>query len=132
MKNKLKNFILLFLSVYILMSCGSSDTPVKNVEDNVSTGNELTIVANVTINPEFKDELMKTFQVIVNATRKEPGNISYGLYENTQDPLKFTFVEKWKSQDAINTHNNSAHFQEFVKAVEGKAELEVMVLKQKF
>lgn len=92
---------------------------------------ELAIVAHVTVKPEFKEEMMKAFEAVVEGTRKEPGNISYILYQDANDPLKYTFVEIWESQAAIDAHNNSAHFQEFAKAVEGKADLDVRVMKQK-
>ncbi|NDV54545.1 antibiotic biosynthesis monooxygenase [Parabacteroides sp. 52] len=102
--------------------------PAKTV---VHSG-ELTIVAHVTVKSAYKDDLMKAFKTVVDATRKEAGNVSYVLLEDVNNPLKFTFVEVWKSQEAIDIHNNSDHFKAFVKAVEGKADLEVSVLKAKF
>jgi quinol monooxygenase YgiN len=54
------------------------------------------------------------------------------VFEDVSNPLKLTFIETWKSQDAINSHNDSAHFKGFVKAVDGKATLEANVLKQNF
>jgi len=46
--------------------------------------------------------------------------------------LKFVFFEMWKSKAAIDEHNKTVHFNNFVKAVEGKATLEASTLKQKF
>ncbi len=90
-------------------------------------------MALVTIKPEHKEELLKVFQAVVEETRKEAGNVSYGLYENVSDPNKYTFIEVWKSQQAIDSHNTSVHFQAFVKAIDGKVEsLAVDVLKAKF
>ena len=100
------------------------------MKENFQHG-ELVIIANVIIIPEYKDELLKAFEAVVEGTHKEPGNISYNLYEDTSNPFRFTFVEIWKSKEAINEHNGSSHFQEFAKAVEGKADLEVYTLKQK-
>ncbi|MDR2927346.1 MAG: antibiotic biosynthesis monooxygenase [Cytophagaceae bacterium] len=96
-----------------------------------TTENELTIVAHVRVYPEYKDELAPAFRAIVEGTRKESGNISYILYEDIDNPLNLTFVEEWKSKEAIEAHNKSVHFLEFAKAVEGKADLDVVVLKQK-
>jgi quinol monooxygenase YgiN len=95
------------------------------------SGDELLIIANVTAKAEYKDELMKALEKVVEGTRKEAGNISYDLYVDTSDPLKFTIVEIWKSQDAINIHNETSHFKEFVKAIDGKVALDVKTLKQK-
>lgn len=92
---------------------------------------KLLIIANVVTKAEYKDALMKAFEKVVEGTRKEAGNISYDLYVDTTNPLKFTIVEIWKSQQAIDIHNETPHFKEFVKAVDGKAELEVSILKQK-
>lgn len=97
----------------------------------LKSGDELLIIANVTAKAEYKDELMKAFEKVVEGTRKEAGNVSYDLYVDTSNPLKFTIVEVWKSQDAINIHNETEHFKEFVKAVDGKADLDVKTLKQK-
>jgi quinol monooxygenase YgiN len=81
--------------------------------------------------PEYKAELLEAIKACVDATRQEPGNVSYDLYEDVSDPLKLTFIETWKSQAAIDAHNSSAHFQTFAAAAEGKAALSVGVLRHK-
>lgn len=100
--------------------------------ERTAGADELVIVAHVTVKPDFKDEMLKAFEAVVEGTRKEPGNISYILYQDVNDPLKFTFVEIWKSQAAIEAHNNSAHFQAFAQTVAGKADLDVRTMKHKF
>jgi len=101
--------------------------------DNQAVKDEtLTIVATVTVKPEFKEEVLKAVKTVVGATRKEPDCISYKLFEDVSNPLKFVFIETWKSQAAIDSHNKSAHLNAFVKAIEGKTTLEVQTLKQKF
>ena len=92
----------------------------------------LTIVATVTVRAEFKDDILKSIKTVVDATRREPGNIFYDVYEDVANPLKFVFIETWKSQAAIDAHNKTTHFNDFIKAVEGKATLEANILKQKF
>jgi quinol monooxygenase YgiN len=92
----------------------------------------LTIVANITVKSEYKDDVLKAIKTVVDATRKESGNIFYDVFEDVKNPLKFTFIETWKSQSAIDFHNNSVHFREFAKFVDGKADLDVTILKQKF
>jgi len=101
--------------------------------DNKAVNEEtLTIVATVTVKPEYKEDVLKAIKTVVDATRKEPGNIFYDVFEDVKNPLKFVFIETWKSQEAIAAHNNSAHFKDFVKAVDGKATLEATTLRQKF
>lgn len=92
---------------------------------------ELKIVAVITVKTEFKAELEKVFRTVVDETRKESGNVSYDLHQDSQNPLKYTILEVWKSQTAIDEHNASAHFKAFVSAVDGKIDsLTVDVIKQ--
>ena len=101
--------------------------------DNQAVKDEpLTIVATVTVKPEFKEDVLKAIKTVVDATRKESGCIFYDVFENVNNPLKFTFIETWKSQSAIDSHKKSVHFNDFVKAIEGKATLEADTFRQKF
>lgn len=84
--------------------------------------NELKIIAVVSLKQEYKDEVIKAIHKVVDATRNEEGNISYELCENINKPLEVTILEVWKSQEAIDFHNASPHFNDFVKAIEGKVD----------
>ena len=92
----------------------------------------LTIVATVTVKPEFGEDVLKAIKTVVDATRKEPGCIFYDVFEDINNSMKFVFIEIWKSQAAIDSHFRSTHFNDFVKAVEGKATLEANTFRQKF
>jgi len=102
------------------------------------TGNQvvkdetLSIVATVIVKPEFREDVLKAMKTVVDATVKEPGCIFYDVYEDINNPLKFVFIETWKSKAAIDSHNKTAHFNDFIKAVDGKATLEASILRQKF
>ncbi|KAA6304954.1 hypothetical protein EZS27_043395, partial [termite gut metagenome] len=66
---------------------------------------ELKIIATVVVKSSFQNEMEKVFRTVVDETRKEAGNISYELHQDIQNPLKYTILEVWKSQDAIDKHN---------------------------
>ncbi|GAB6395561.1 MAG: antibiotic biosynthesis monooxygenase [Bacteroidales bacterium] len=91
----------------------------------------LVIVATVTIHDGYKDELLNAFRDVIAATRQEEGCISYNVYEDVSNPSTLTFIEYWASQSAIDRHNQTAHLQGFVKALEGKAHLSATVMKHK-
>lgn len=92
---------------------------------------ELKIVATITVKSDNKEEVLVALQNVVNATRKEEGNVSYDLHQNIVNPLEYTILEVWKSQEAIDLHNASTHFDEFKKAIAGKIEgLKVDIIKQ--
>jgi len=122
-----------FFKKGVLISLFCSLFFLGSFADNKAAHDEtLTIVATVIVKPEYKDDVLKAIKTVVDATRKEPGNIFYDVFEDINNPLKFIFLETWKSQAAIDSHNKAAHFNDFIKAVEGKASLEASTLRQKF
>ncbi|MDR1919388.1 MAG: antibiotic biosynthesis monooxygenase [Tannerellaceae bacterium] len=133
MKKGIKKHVLYgFLgSLLFLCSCAPGAKQQEATEE-VNPADKLTIVATITILPEFKEEVLPVIQAVVAGTRTEPGNISYDVFEDVNNPLRFTFIEHWKSQSAIEAHNASPHFLEFVKGIEGKAEVGAITMKQKF
>jgi quinol monooxygenase YgiN len=131
MKTILKSGFLLpaiCLTVSFIAACTSS--PSKRECSGKDAG--LVIVAHVTTSAEYQADVEKAFQAVVAATRQEEGCGSYVLYQHNDNPLKYTFVEEWASQAAINAHNNSAHYKTFAAATSGKAEVEVYVMKKKY
>lgn len=83
---------------------------------------ELKIVATIVVKAEFQTELEKVFRTVVDETRKEEGSISYELHKDVKNPLRYTILEVWKSQEAIDEHNESAHFKAFANAIGDKIE----------
>ncbi len=91
------------------------------------------IVAELEIDPGFKEALIPVLRTLVASSRAEAGNALYDLTENTEQPGHFFFIEEWKSQEAIDTHAATPHFQGFVAAIEGKAKkLVITTLKNVF
>jgi quinol monooxygenase YgiN len=134
MKKGIKSSVLfgIFCSLVLLASCTSTGKDKETAPPDAGGAEALTIVANVSVYPEFKDELLAAIEAVVKATRQEEGNISYDVFEDINNPLRFTFIETWKSSGAIAAHNASIHFAEFARALENKADLEAFTLKQKF
>ena len=119
MKKSVNIYLMLgiMFSVFVFSSCKTSPAggeaqkaPVAN-----ATGQELIIVAHISVYPEHREEILKALEA-----------------EDTSNPLKFTIIEYWKSQQAINEHNATAHFNEFVKIIGGKADLDVHTMKHKY
>lgn len=92
---------------------------------------ELKIIATIVIKKEYKEELEKVFHTVVDETRKEPGNVSYALHQDTKNAQKYVILEVWKNQEAIDLHNNTPHFKSFAAAINGKIEgLEIDIVKE--
>jgi len=116
---KAKFFLFLLTATFLAVSCCNT---AKNV---VSESNQLQneqnmkkiIAAHLTLKPEKIALFLNFTTALIEKSRTEEGNISYTLYQNPNDPLKFLFFEEWKSQDAIDIHFATEHFQEFDKTI---------------
>lgn len=74
----------------------------------------ITIVARCSVKADKVEDLVELALDLVKASRSETGNVSYDFYADLADPAKFTFVEVWKDQAAIDLHNATPHFRGFV------------------
>lgn len=87
------------------------------------------IAATVAVKPEHREALLPEFEKVVAASRAEAGNVFYHLHQEIGNPNRFVFFEHWQSQAAVDEHGASAHFQAFVKALEGKTDqLDIVLL----
>ncbi len=68
------------------------------------------IIAKIPVTAEKLPEFKALGAELVEKSRAEAGNVSYSLNVSNADPLLLTFIEFWKDQDAIDSHNNSEHF----------------------
>ncbi|WP_277510653.1 MULTISPECIES: putative quinol monooxygenase [unclassified Ereboglobus] len=83
---------------------------------------EFKIIATLVAKEANKDEVRNALTAVVDGTRKEAGNISYVLHQDTTNPLKYTIIEVWKNQEAIDLHNKSAHFLAFAGTIKDKVD----------
>lgn len=106
----------------------AESTPQVVIEKTVELpGDALRIVAIVTVKDEaFVADFEKAAAAVVAGSRAEEGCIYYELGKSNT-PLTYAFIEVWKSQEAIDIHNETAHFKAFVEAINGKADLSVCV-----
>jgi quinol monooxygenase YgiN len=76
-----------------------------------------TIVARVKVKEEKVKDFLELTKPLVEATRNEPGCISYELFQSASDPSSFIFYEEYKDDSAFNAHGNSDHFKTFAAGV---------------
>lgn len=70
----------------------------------------LKIVAKVKVKASEVENFKAMAKELVEKSRAEAGNVSYALNESVDDPATLAFIEFWKDQDAIDTHNATEHF----------------------
>ena len=74
----------------------------------------ITIIAKFNVLNGSVDEFKKCAVNVVRDTRKEKGNLAYKIYQSREDATKFTFIEEWLNDTAIEQHNNAKHFLQFL------------------
>ena len=72
------------------------------------------IIARRLVREECVEEYLRLTKELVSASQAEPGCITYTLNRCMENPRQFSFIEIWKDQDAIDTHNASGHFTRIV------------------
>ncbi|AVH69388.1 putative quinol monooxygenase [Nostoc sp. 'Lobaria pulmonaria (5183) cyanobiont'] len=83
------------------------------------TNQTIRIVAHIIALPNKVEELKAVLLELIEPTRQEAGAIEYKLLQNQNDPTDFTFVEEWTSDEVLNTHLDSPHFQAVAAKLEG-------------
>jgi len=61
---------------------------------------------------EEREEIAKTLRALAEASRKEPGCISYIPHQLEDDPDTVIIYEQYKDPQALAAHRASTHFQE--------------------
>lgn len=84
-----------------LISCNQ---PTKKMNENA-----LTVVALLETSADNAEELKKVCLGLIEPSRKDEGCISYELYQDTTNPGKFTFIEKWESKELLEAHIKAPH-----------------------
>lgn len=74
----------------------------------------ITIIAKRYVKADKIEEFKTLACDLVAASQNEDGCISYGLYQDMQNPQILTFIEIWRNQAAIDAHNSSSHFNDIV------------------
>lgn len=68
------------------------------------------IVAKMPVAPENVEKFVALASELIEASRKEEGNICYSLNADKKDPNTLVFTECWKDKEAIRFHNHTEHF----------------------
>lgn len=68
------------------------------------------LVATLTIKPGSLPDFIDAARTCIEATRQEPGCISYDLHQSQTDENTLVFVERWEDQASLDGHFNAEHF----------------------
>lgn len=74
---------------------------------------ELQVVAFTKLKPECIETAKPHAIKLIEATKKEEGNLKYDWYEDIKEPGSGAAIEKFKSMEAFQAHVNSDHIKEY-------------------
>jgi len=66
------------------------------------------------IKKEYRASFLEEAGRAVESAKAEEGNLEYRLFEAIDEPNTFFTIEKWKNEEAVESHKNSAHFLHFI------------------
>lgn len=77
----------------------------------------ITIIADFDVKCGKEKDFIGFARECVTNTKKEAGCLSYRVYVSENDGTKFTFIEEWANETAVEKHNSSRHFKMFIDSV---------------
>ncbi len=77
----------------------------------------IVVVGRVTTDPSKRAQLIEVAQKVAAASREEAGCIDYRVFEDTEQPNRFVFVEEWQDEEALQQHFRTPHIAEFMGAI---------------
>lgn len=133
----MKYFLTLTLIILFGMNSCNQQTPASKGLDEKSpkvvlTGDELKIVAEITLKPDAFEAMKPIFEKVIAGSQSEEGCIYYDLHQDITDTTntKYVMVEIWKDQKAIDSHNETQHFKTFKQSSQGYIDsMRVSILK---
>jgi quinol monooxygenase YgiN len=78
----------------------------------------IVVVGRVRTDMEKREDLVRVARAVAEASRAEPGCISYRVYEDIDTPNDFVFVEEWESDTALQRHFATSHVTDFMSAIQ--------------
>lgn len=76
------------------------------------------LIARFKVAADKADTAIQAVQQCVGPSRAESGCISYVPHQDLADPGQFFFIEHWRSQEDLDRHMQTPHFQTLAAALE--------------
>ncbi|MDO4870316.1 MAG: putative quinol monooxygenase [Bacillota bacterium] len=76
------------------------------------------IICKRKIEPAYFEEIFKLYRdTVAPHSRREPGNISYELYQDIDDPYTLILIEEWESEACETYHQQTSHYKKLAEAM---------------
>ncbi|HVP77183.1 MAG TPA: putative quinol monooxygenase [Thermodesulfobacteriota bacterium] len=78
----------------------------------------VTVVARIKAKRKYIDRVKQELAELIAPTRREPGCLTYDLYQNVDNRSLFLFHEIWESQALLEEHSKSERLKAYRQATE--------------
>ncbi|WBX75127.1 putative quinol monooxygenase [Tenacibaculum ovolyticum] len=75
------------------------------------------IVAQISVKKEFNTEFLDFAEIMVAKSNNEDGCITYRLNKDVYNDSEYIFYEEYINKEAIDFHNTSSHFIDFINKI---------------
>jgi quinol monooxygenase YgiN len=75
---------------------------------------ELQVIARHTAADGMRDAVLAILPKLIEASRKEPGNLAFDAYLDIADPQSYVLLERYTSRAAFAAHRETPHFKELM------------------
>lgn len=72
------------------------------------------VSGTVSLDPANTDTFLAALKPLVDATRAEDGNVSYGFYADPFETGTYRIFEEWENQAAVDAHMEADHMSAFM------------------
>ncbi|MEB3282457.1 MAG: putative quinol monooxygenase [Lyngbya sp.] len=77
----------------------------------------LVLAGRYKIKPEKRERFLELAKPGLEQSPKEPGNISYFLYEDIEDSNCFLYFEEWQDREALKEHLQQPYITPLIKEI---------------
>ena len=79
--------------------------------------NSVTLVVHFQVSPDHLEEARELFAQHESDGRNDRGNLEFRVFQDCDEPTRFTSVETWVNQEAISDHDATDHHDQFLAAL---------------
>ncbi len=76
------------------------------------------IIAVITVRPEYAQRAADMLPALIDASRRDAGNVEYDIQPDALNAGTFIAQECWQDQHSLDRHLAARHFVEFAGAIE--------------
>lgn len=73
----------------------------------------IVVAGDIVVEPDSIPAAAGAAREMAEATRAEPGCISYRFYQSIEDDTVFHVFEEWESEEALSAHFETPHMAQF-------------------